>query len=88
MKKFIIDSIKFILKNSNFLFDSKIINQVFGTAMRTKCAPPYACLTIGYQEETKLFTQELPKFFPIKECELIKRYPMLIQTFYSKFHSD
>ena len=87
MKKFIIDSIKFILKNSNFLFDSKIINQVFGTAMRTKCAPPYPCLTIGYQEETKLFTQELPKFFPIKECELIKRYPMLIQTFYSKFHS-
>ena len=38
-------------------------NQVFGTAMETKCAPPYACLTIGYQEETKFFTQELPKYF-------------------------
>ena len=86
-KKIIIDSIKFILKNNNFLFDSKMFNQVFGTAARTKCAPPYACLTIGYQEETKLFTQELPKFFSIKERELIKRYLMLIQTFYSKVHS-
>ena len=48
MKEFIIDSIKFILKNNNFLFDSKMFNQVFGRAMGTKCTPPYACLTIGY----------------------------------------
>ena len=60
-KQFIIDSIKFILKNDNFLFDSKIFNHVFGTVMATKCAPPYACLTIGSQEENKLFTQELRK---------------------------
>ena len=46
--------------------------QFFGTAMTTKCAPLYACLTIGYQKETKLFTQELPKYFSVKECELIK----------------
>ena len=59
------------LKNK-FFFDSKIIIQVFGTAMGTKCAPPYACLPIGYQDETKLFTQELPKYFPIEEYELIK----------------
>ena len=55
-KEFIIDSIKFILKNNSFLFDSKMYNQVLGTAMGTKCAPSHACLTIGYQEETKLFT--------------------------------
>ena len=47
-KEFIIDSIKFILKNNNFLFDSKMFNQVFGRAMGTKCTPPYACLTTGY----------------------------------------
>ena len=49
-----------------------MLNQVFGTTMGNKCAPPYACLTIGYQEETKLFTQELPKYFSIEEYELIK----------------
>ena len=49
-----------------------MFNQVFGTAMETKCAPPYACLTIGYQDENKLFTQELPKYFSVEECELIK----------------
>ena len=46
--------------------------QVFGTAMETKCAPPYACLPIGYQEETRLFTQESTKYFSVEECELIK----------------
>ena len=48
-KEFIIHSSKFILKNNNFFY-SKLFNQVFGTAMRTKCVPPYVCLTIGYQE--------------------------------------
>ena len=54
-KEFIIDSIKFILKNNNFLFDSKMFNQVFGTAIESKCASPYACLTKEYQEETEHF---------------------------------
>ena len=52
--------------------------QLPGTAMGTKCAPPYACLTVGYLEETKLFTYELPQYFNERECELImellKRY--------------
>ena len=50
-----------------------MLNQIFGTGMRTKCAPPYACLAIGYQEGTKRFTQELlPEYFSIEECELMK----------------
>ena len=49
-----------------------MLNQVFGTAMGTKCAPLYVCLTLGYQEETKHFTQGLLKYFSIEECELIK----------------
>ena len=52
-KEFMIDSIKFILKNNAFLFDFKMPNQIFRTALGTECLPPYACLTIGYQEETK-----------------------------------
>ena len=42
--------------------------------MGTKYAPSYVCLTIGYQEETKLFTQELPKYFSNEECLLIKEF--------------
>ena len=53
---FIIESLKFALKNNNVLFDDHMYLQLPGTAMGTKCAPPYACLTAGYLEETKLFT--------------------------------
>ena len=49
--------------HGNFLFDSKMFNQVFGTVMGTKFEPPYACLSIGHQKETNLFIQELPKYF-------------------------
>ena len=52
--------------------------QLLGTEVGTKCAPPYASLTVGYLEETKLFTNELPKYFSVSECnsitELLKRY--------------
>ena len=41
------------------------------TAMGTKCAPPYACLTVGYLEDTKLFINELPKYFSESECKLL-----------------
>ena len=51
-----------------------MFNPIIGTAMGTNCASLYACLTIGYQEETKLFTQELPKYFSNEECLLIKEF--------------
>ena len=41
--------------------------------MGTVFAPPYACLTIGYLEETKLATTVLPRFFPRDDCSLILR---------------
>ena len=51
-----------------------MFNPIIGTAMGTNCASLYACLTIGYEEETKLFTQELPKYFSNEECLLIKEF--------------
>ena len=51
---FILEALEFILRNNNFKFDEKYYNQTEGTAMGTKCAPPYACLVVGYEEETKL----------------------------------
>ena len=40
--------------------------------MGTKCALPYACLVVGYKQETKLFPIELPKVFSIEEIQIIK----------------
>ena len=40
-----------------------MLNQVIGTAMSTKFAPPYANLSVGFLEERVLFPVELPKCF-------------------------
>ena len=45
--------------------------QLLATAMGTKCALPYAYLTVGYLEETKLVTNELPKYFNESERKLL-----------------
>ena len=40
--------------------------------MDIKYNPPYVCLTTGYQEETKLLTQEIPIYFYNEDCLSIK----------------
>ena len=40
--------------------------------MGTKFAPPYACLTIGYLEETRLFPKILKNYFTDSICLYIK----------------
>ena len=62
-KEFIIKSVSFILNNNNFLFDNILYHQLTGTAMGTIMAPPYACLSIGFLEETKLYP-EIKRNFP------------------------
>ena len=54
------------------LFDNVLHKQIKGTAMGTKFAPSYACLTIGFLEETKLFPIILPKYFNHETCEYIE----------------
>ena len=46
--------------------------QLVGTAMGKKFAPPYACLSVGYLEETILFPQLLPLHFTLPDCKLIE----------------
>ena len=46
--------------------------QLVGTAMGTKFAPPYACPSHGYLEETILFPRLLPLHFTLTECKLIE----------------
>ena len=40
--------------------------------MGTKFAPRYACLSVGYLEETILFPRLLPLRFTLTECKLIE----------------
>ena len=60
--EFILDAARFILCNNNFYFDEQMYLQLIGTAMGTDFAPNYACLTIGFLEETKLYPQLRTRF--------------------------
>lgn len=71
---FIIESLEFVLKNNNFIFDDTYYQQTDGTAMGTKLAPPYACLTVAYLEENKLFPIVLPKHFNQSQCQWIESH--------------
>ena len=55
----LVKTAEFVLKNNFFEFNSKIKQQVSGTTMGTKFAPPYACLFIGKFETIFLETQQL-----------------------------
>ena len=69
--EFVIEAAKFILENNNFMFDGTCYHQETGTAMGAVFAPPYACLAIGYLEETKLEMTVLPQYFSTEDCALI-----------------
>ena len=49
----------FVLKNNYFEFNGQIKQQISGTAIGTKFAPPYACLFMDKIETAFLETQEL-----------------------------
>lgn len=50
-KDFVLDSLSFILENNTFQFNDDFYRQKKGTAMRTKVAPTYATLIVGYLEQ-------------------------------------
>ena len=52
---FILEALEFLLKNNNFNFAEWMFNQLSGTAMGASFAAFYACLVVGYLEETKLY---------------------------------
>ena len=70
--EFILEAASFVLKNNNFLFDNVLYKQIKGTAMGAKFAPSYACLTISFLEETKLFPIISPKYFNHETCKYIE----------------
>ena len=48
-------------------------NQCIGTAMGHIFAPPYACLSVGYLEEDKLFTTEFNQRFERHDIDVIEK---------------
>ena len=68
---FIIESVEFLLKNNNCTFGSQFFQQLQGTAMGASFAAFYACLTIGYLEETKLYPK-LAETFGEENMEILK----------------
>ena len=49
----------FVLKNNYFKFNRQIKQQISGTAIGAKFAPPYACLFLDKIETAFFQTQEL-----------------------------
>ena len=62
-KEFILEGISFVLENNHFNFNESTWRQKVGTAMGKEVAAPYACLTVGFLEETILFPHLLPLHF-------------------------
>ena len=50
---------EFVLKNNYFEFNSSFKNQISGTAIGTKFAPPYACIFMDYIEREFLKNEEI-----------------------------
>ena len=52
----LVDMAEFLFKNNFFEFDSKVKQQISGTAIGTKFAPPYACILMDKVENHFLET--------------------------------
>ena len=51
------------MKNNFFEFNDKVLQQISGTDIGTKFAPPYACIYMDRFEQDFLETQELQPLF-------------------------
>ena len=53
------------------MFNGEMYHQLTGVSMGTIFAPPYACLTVGFLEETELYPKLLPSRYDLSTCEFI-----------------
>ena len=59
----IVQMAEFVLKSNFFEFNGEVKKQKSGTAIRTKFAPPYACIFMDEVETEFLKSQELQHFY-------------------------
>ena len=72
--EFILQLVKFVFTNNNFRHKEKMFHQNYGASMGGSGSPPYACLSVGFLEETKLFPVILPNHFETNICDSIKEF--------------
>ena len=53
---------EFVLKNNYFQFSDKAYQQISGTAIGTKFAPPYACI---FMDQLEIKFTQTQKFQPL-----------------------
>ena len=87
-KEFILQTCRFILSNNYFHFNDEFWHQLMGTAMGTKFAPPYACLTMGYLEETKLYPRLSVLYTPSMRDMVIEFFLRYIDDCFTPWPSD
>ena len=68
--KDLVKMVEFVLKNNYFEFDSSIYQQLSGTAIGTKFAPPYACISMDRFENSFLETQTLKSLVWLRYIDL------------------
>jgi hypothetical protein len=78
-KDFIMEGTCFVLENNYMNFDDGCWRQKVGTAMGKEVASPYACLTVGFLEETILFPRLIPARFDLLTAQsIIKCYSRFV----------
>ena len=71
---------EFVLNNNLFEFNSKLFQHISGTAVGTKCAPPYPCIYMDRVEQDFLKTQELQPLLWLRYIDDIDAYHLLLHT--------
>ena len=70
---------EFLLKNNYFEFDRSVYQQVSGTAIGTKFAPPYACIFMDRLENEILDTQILKPLVWLRYIDDIFLYGCIVK---------
>ena len=68
---------EFVLKNNFFEFNGVVKRQKSGTAIDTKCAPPYACIFMDEVETEFLKSEELQPFLWLRYTDDIFLYGLM-----------
>ena len=71
---------EFVLKNNYFQFSDKVYQQISGTAIDTKFAPPYACIFMDQVESKFLQTQKFQPLVWFRYIEDFSSFGLIVKT--------
>ena len=80
--------LEFVLKNNYFEFNRNDKQQSSGTAIGTKCAPPYACVFMGRVERDILESQKLKAMAWLRYIDDIFSFGFMANKNFSVFSKN